>query len=158
MGLEIERKFLVDLNCWKPSGLRGRPLRQGYLARGGKCTVRVRTSDQNAWLTLKGPTIGISRSEYEYAIPLADGLELLKEFCLDSTVEKIRYDVVISGAHFEVDVFTGANAGLVVAEIELDDPEQTFPRPDWLGVEVSHDPRYRNAELARNPWSKWVAS
>ncbi len=158
MGREIERKFLVISDHWDPSGLKGRSLRQGYIARGEGCTVRVRTSDDGAWLTLKGPTTGISRSEFEYAIPLADGVELLREFCQGSAVEKIRYDVVVDGARFEVDVFTGANAGLVVAEIELADPDQAFPQPDWLGLEVSHDPRYRNSELARNPWQKWTES
>ncbi len=158
MASEIERKFLVDPERWQPVGLSGRILQQGYLARGGGCTVRVRTSEHEAWLTLKGPTRGITRTEFEYAIPLVDGLALLREFCAGSTVEKTRYDVLFKGAHFEVDVFAGANAGLVVAEIELDDPEQDFPRPDWLGQEVSHDSRYRNSELARNSWKNWSSS
>lgn len=155
MGREIERKFLVDTENWQLPDVGGRRLRQGYLARGGGCTVRVRADEERAWLTLKGPTSGISRSEFEYEIPLADGLELLEEFCQGAIVEKTRHDVLFEGARFEVDLFAGANAGLVVAEIELDDPAQEFPRPVWLGPEVSDDPRYRNSELARNPWCNW---
>lgn len=156
MGVEIERKFLVDTELWQAPTAGGQRLRQGYLARGGGCTVRVRAGEEEAWLTLKGPTSGISRAEFEYPIPLADASELLETFCADAVVEKTRHNVMVEGAHFQVDVFAGSNAGLVVAEIELETPTQPFPRPDWLGLEVSEDPRYRNSRLAQMPWRNWT--
>ena len=153
MPLEIERKFLVKGRPWMEAGA-GTPIRQGYLAQSEESVVRVRASGQQAWLTIKGPTRGLSRLEFEYEIPLEDASPLL-ELCGEGLVEKTRYRIAERGVVFEVDVFEGANAGLVVAEVELNHEEEEFFRPEWLGEEVSHDPRYRNSELSSRPYSSW---
>ncbi len=157
MGVEIERKFLVDTTLWRASAEGGTSLKQGYLARANGITVRVRCSSDTAWLTIKGRTVDIARPEFEYEIPLDDGTALLNLCPETARVEKYRYDEWVNGDHFVVDVFAGRNAGLVLAEIELSHAHQPFSRPTWLGAEVSHDPRYRNAELARNPFVNWPA-
>ncbi len=154
VGVEIERKFLVR-ETWRPEGA-GIRVRQGYLPGAGEMLVRVRQEDRGAFLTLKGRTEGIARAEYEYPIPWEDADELLAR-CEKPLVEKTRY-LVPSGAHtWEIDVFSGANDGLVVAEIELSHEDEPFERPDWLGAEVSGDARYYNANLAAHPFSEWGA-
>lgn len=151
--MEIERKFRVRGSPWLGLG-RGSAFCQGYLPATGSVTVRVRVGGEKAWLTVKGPTQGIARAEFEYAIPRADGVALLA-FCGDRIVEKTRYIWRESDSCFEIDVFEGRNAGLVVAEIELQHPEQSFARPEWLGEEVSLEARYRNSELSVRPYSEW---
>lgn len=151
--MEIERKFRVRGTPWRRLGA-GVALSQGYLGSNARAVVRVRVAGEKAWLTVKGPTIGISREEFEYAIPHAEGVALL-ELCGDQRVEKTRYVWEEADARFEIDVFEGRNSGLVVAEIELDYPEQSFARPDWLAEEVSHQARYRNSELSIRPYSGW---
>ena len=152
--MEIERKFRVVGTPWQ-SLAPGSRYRQGYLAEARGVVVRVRVSENKAWLAVKGPTRGISREEFEYAIPVAEG-EALLELCGSREVAKTRYRwPVPGGLCFEIDVFEGNNAGLVVAEIELEKADQEFVRPDWLGEEVSHDPRYRNSELSLCPYSDW---
>lgn len=155
MATEIERKFLVDTVRWSPSS-QGTLLVQGYLARVDGLTVRVRCSAEKAWLTVKGPAAGISRAEFEYEVPLADGQALLELCPTGSTVRKRRHDILVGDTAYVVDVFDGANAGLVLAEVELPRADAPFERPDWLGEEVSEDPRYRNSELARNPVREWT--
>ena len=153
--VEIERKFLVRGEPWRDAESH-QPMRQGYLSSGGsggRATVRVRVGDEMAWLTVKGPTDGISRAEYEYTIPRADGLAMLG-LC-DRVVEKTRHHLQVGRHCWEIDVFEGANTGLVVAEVELDHEDEAFERPDWLGEEVSFDDRYRNAALASRPYSTW---
>ena len=152
MGVEIERKFLVK-EGWRPTGESVR-MRQGYLPGTGPMTVRIRTEDRRAVLTLKGRTKGITRSEYEYEIPMQDAEELLMR-CQKKVVEKTRYFVSVGDYTWEVDVFEGANEGLVVAELELSDENEVFDRPDWLGEEVSMDGRYYNVNLAEHPFSEW---
>ncbi len=154
MGIEIERKFLVEGDGWKAAIGDGLECRQGYLATGPEKTVRVRIIGEQAFLTIKGATSGISRSEFEYGIPVADAIELLK-LCGDAVVEKTRYSITHGGMVWELDVFSGANEGLVMAEIELESEAQPFDLPDWAGQEVSGAPRYYNACLARNPFTKW---
>lgn len=151
--MEIERKFRVRGTPWRQLGA-GVALCQGYLGSNARAVVRVRVTGEKAWLTVKGPTTGISRAEFEYAIPHAEGVALL-ELCGDQRVEKTRYIWREADACFEIDVFEGRNSGLVVAEIELDYPEQAFVRPDWLAEEVSHEARYRNSELSIRPYSEW---
>lgn len=151
--MEIERKFLVVGEPWRTAGP-GVALRQGYLSTDGAVSVRVRISPEHAWLTLKGPTTGISREEFEYPIPRADAVVLLAS-CAELVVEKLRHRLRVADHVWEVDVFTGRNAGLVVAEIELEHEAETFVRPDWLGAEVSYDERYRNSALAKRPYSTW---
>lgn len=153
MPLEIERKFLVAGQPWQ--GLaEGLVIRQGYLALSESNVVRVRVGGGRAWLTIKGPTQGISRLEFEYEIPLQDANSLLG-LCDGAIIEKTRYRIEEEGVLFELDVFGGENAGLVVAEVELEREEEDFFRPAWLGEEVSHDPRYRNSALSLRPYSSW---
>ena len=151
--VEIERKFLVKGRPWVKAGA-GVSIRQGYLARGQGAVVRVRVAEHQAWLTVKGPTRGISRSEFEFPIPCSDAERML-ELCDGYIVQKTRYRVLHERDLFEVDVFEAENAGLVVAEIELESEGQTFARPPWLGEEVSSEPAYRNSELSRRPYSVW---
>lgn len=152
MAIEIERKFLVSPDWPRPE--RGTRMVQGYLASSGGLTVRVRKTDDHAYLTLKGPARGLSRAEFEYEIP-TDDADALLALGGGSVVEKTRY-LVPAGPHtFEVDVFEGANQGLVVAEIELSSEDESFERPSWLRAEVSDDPRYRNSALVERPYSTW---
>jgi adenylate cyclase len=151
--VEIERKFLVRGEPWHEAESRLH-LRQGYLVSGGPATVRVRVGPEMAWLTVKGPTSGLSREEFEFTIPRHDGESLLA-LCGEVIVEKTRHHVTVGRHCWEIDVFEGANAGLVVAEIELEREDEVFERPAWLGEEVSFDERYRNSQLARRPYSTW---
>ena len=155
MGREIERKFLVRSADWSREATSARPLRQGYLAIDDGNTVRVRTDGQRAWLTIKGRGEGITRPEFEYEIPVADAAALLA-LCRDRLVEKIRHLVPVGALCWEIDEFTGDNAGLVVAEIELPDEDTPVPQPAWLGEEVTADPRYLNANLAVHPFARWA--
>ena len=154
MGREIERKFLVRDDTWRASAHRSTRMRQGYLGEGVRASVRVRIADADATLNIKSARLGVSRDEYEYPIPVSDAEELLA-LCSGWPVLKTRHLVVVGAHTWEIDEFEGANAGLVVAEIELDDPGEQFARPAWLGEEVSDDARYYNVALARTPWSQW---
>lgn len=154
MSLEIERKFLVRDRAFL-AGVVGERLVQAYVSAAAHATVRVRIAGERAWLTLKGRTEGISRIELEYPIPLADAELCLAALCEPGVVEKTRYRVPCQGHTWEVDVFAGENAGLVLAEIELDSPDEVFERPPWLGEEVSADPRYANSALASHPFARW---
>ena len=152
MGIEIERKFLVEGDAWKAVAGEGLACRQGYLDSGKGTTVRVRIIGERAYLTIKGATSGITRSEFEYEIPVPDAESLLA-LCDGQEVEKTRHFVEYGGMTWELDVFSGRNEGLVMAEIELEAEGQSFELPPWVGVEVSADPRYRNGHLARHPFS-----
>ena len=155
MGIEIERKFLVRNDDWRALAL-GQRYRQGYIAASLDCTVRVRIAGDQGYLTIKGATTGISRAEYEYGIPLEDAAQLLDTLCQPPLIEKTRYRIpAASGLVWEVDEFAGENQGLIVAEIELSDPEQAVELPDWIGEEVSDDPRYLNSNLAKQPFCTW---
>lgn len=152
MATEIERKFLVHGDAWR----RGRPrrLRQGYLSRDKQRTVRVRIAGKRATLTIKGPARRTSRPEFEYPIPLRDAEALLR-LCDRPPLEKNRYTVKHAGAVWEIDEFLGANSGLVVAEIELEQERQAFEPPAWLSTEVTDDARYLNSSLVETPYSRW---
>lgn len=154
MGVEIERKFLLRGDAWKSLG---QPvlLRQGYLSSHRERVVRVRIEDGQAMLTIKGRNVGASRGEWEYPIPLADAAELLDGLCEQPLIEKYRRRIAFAGNVWEVDEFLGANAGLVVAEIELATEDQRFERPDWIGEEVTDDVRYLNANLIKHPYAAW---
>jgi adenylate cyclase len=153
MPHEIERKFLVRDDSWR-EGAAGRRMRQGYLSLEPARTVRVRISDEQAWLNIKGRTEGVRRLEFEYPIPVDDARALLA-LCGDAVVDKTRYRVR-HGAHtWEVDEFHGANAGLLVAEIELAHEDERFAQPPWLGREVSGEARYYNSSLAQRPFNSW---
>ncbi len=159
MATEIERKFLVLNDGWRTE-YPGTLYRQGYLSLDKEHTVRVRTAGNKAWLNVKGLTIGISRAEFEYEIPLQDA-EAMLAMCTSPLIEKIRYihlyvsDGYLQSNTYEIDEFLGDNAGLVVAEIELISEDSSFFRPSWLGAEVSDDPRYYNANLINNPYNTW---
>ena len=155
MAIEIERKYLVKDESWQAHADAGVFYSQGYISSDPRSSVRVRIAGQNAWLNIKSATTPIRRLEFEYPIPLHDAREMLEKLCADPPVEKVRYHVEYAGRVWEVDVFEGANAGLVIAEIELDDEQEPFESPPWLGDEVSHDPRYYNMNLARLPYSRW---
>jgi adenylate cyclase len=154
MAQEIERKFLVADATWQQN-TQGLLYRQGYIPTQDKTTVRVRIAGDRGFLTVKGPSRGITRSEYEYEIPLADAEAMLQEICHPPLIEKRRYKLQVNEHIWEVDEFLGDNAGLVLAEIELSSETEFFEKPPWLGPEVSHDRRYRNAYLAQYPYSTW---
>jgi adenylate cyclase len=151
---EIERKFLVRGESWRAAACAGTPYRQGYLSTVKERTVRVRLAGAKAYLTVKGVAVGATRDEFEYEIPVEDARHMLDVMC-EVAVEKTRWIVPNEGHDWEVDEFGGANAGLVVAEIELEDEAEAFARPPWVAEEVTHDPRYTNASLARAPWRGW---
>lgn len=153
MGREIERKFLVGGVDWK-QGASVSVMCQGYLSTDPERVVRVRVEGDKAALTIKGKSSGAVRGEWEYEIPIADAEELLL-LCRRPLIEKRRYRVKHAGMLWEVDEFAGDNAGLVVAEIELQAEDQVFVRPHWLGEEVTHDARYYNSNLLKHPYKDW---
>jgi adenylate cyclase len=154
MGIEIERKFLVSSEGWRQATGTQTRFSQGYLSRDPARTVRVRLAGERAFLTIKGATQGATRAEFEYEIPVADAQQLLA-MSDGPVVDKVRHLCTHEGMTWEVDEFLGANAGLVVAEIELQSEGQAFGRPAWLGEEVTGDARYVNANLAVTPFSVW---
>ncbi len=154
MGVEIERKFLLAGDGWRALGA---PvlLRQGYLSSDPARVVRVRVEGDRAYMTIKGKSVGATRGEWEYPIPLADANELLERLCEQPIVEKYRRRIDFAGNTWEVDEFLGANQGLVLAEIELGDENQQFDKPEWIGADVTDDRRYYNSNLVRHPFSHW---
>ena len=163
MGIEIERKFTVAGPGWRTSAERVQAMAQGYLngldaveSGAQKASVRVRIEGQAAFLNLKSRQLGHTRQEFDYPIPVEDARQLL-ELCVGGRIEKRRHYVRHQGHLWEVDEFLGDNAGLVVAEIELDSADEAFARPNWLGVEVTDQPRYYNLALAGRPYSQWSA-
>ncbi|MCH8503673.1 MAG: CYTH domain-containing protein [Ectothiorhodospiraceae bacterium] len=155
MATEIERKFLVVSDDWRACVQRSQPMRQGYLSGGRKGSIRVRIAGYRAWLNIKSATLGVRRLEFEYAIPLQDAAEMLERLCDGPLVEKVRHEVPLGDHLWEVDEFQGENAGLIVAEVELADEDETFTMPSWAGEEVSNDPRYYNVSLVKSPYSTW---
>ena len=155
MAIEIERKFLVKPEQWdKVNKGTGKQYVQGYMLTEPDKTIRVRVAGEKAFLTIKGATSGLSRSEFEYEVPVTDAEQLLKDFCA-ALVAKTRYVIAHNGKTWEVDVFTSDNEGLVIAEIELRDEDDTFALPEWVGQEVSDDARYFNANLSTSPFRSW---
>lgn len=162
MGIEIERKFLLSGDGWRGLATHSERIAQGYLIgaqalRDGmaRSSVRVRRTGEHAWLNIKSAQLGIERAEFEYPIPLADAEQMLATLC-DGVLEKIRHHVTVDGTLFEIDEFFGDNAGLVVAEVELSSADAPFPRPEWLGREVSHLVRYYNVNLIDHPYAHWT--
>jgi CYTH domain-containing protein len=154
MGREIERKFLVTGDGWRKGAKRSR-LSQGYLYAGKDKSVRVRLEDESGTVTIKGPTRGAVRAEYEYAIPAKDARELLRSLCQKPLIEKMRSRVRFGGLVWEIDEFAGDNQGLVVAEVELRSAGRKVSLPPWVGKEVTRDPRYLNANLFKRPFRRW---
>jgi len=155
MAIEIERKFHVLSDAWRRDVVGVRHLRQAYLSKNARISIRVRIDgDDKATLTIKTATAGIERNEYEYPIPVTDALELFEQR-EGSIVQKRRHIVPIDGHDWEIDVFEGDNAGLVVAEIELPSTDTQLVRPSWLGAEITQDRRFYNADLASHPYALW---
>jgi len=154
MGTEIERKFLVCGDGWRQGAI-GVRYRQGYIPTQG-CSIRVRTAGDTAYLSLKVRDTVRTRTEYEYTIPLTDADEMLGRLCTAGLVEKTRYRVPHEDLVWEIDVFEGANAGLIVAEVELASEDQAVALPEWVGEEVTHDERYLNTHLAQRPYCTWA--
>jgi len=154
MPQEIERKFLLKNDTWRQAA-EGVRYRQGYLCTEKERTVRVRTAGDTGYLTIKGESVGATRSEYEYTIPRADADEMLDRLCLRPIIEKVRYKIPFAGLTWEVDEFEGENAGLLLAEVELESEDQAVELPEWAGEEVTGDPRYYNASLITHPYSHW---
>jgi CYTH domain-containing protein len=154
MAREIERKFLVDTALWRATAA-GTLYRQGYLSSVKERVVRVRIAGDRGFLTIKGLTTGVSRLEFEYPIPLPDATVMLDQLCERPLIEKTRYREVYADRIWEIDVFHGDNDGLVVAEVEIANPEQKVELPRWAGAEVSNDPRYFNNNLAAHPYRYW---
>jgi adenylate cyclase len=154
MGEEIERKFLVRDGSWREAA-EGVPYRQGFLSTVPERTVRVRVAGSQGTMTVKGKTIGARREEFEYEIPAADAERMLDALCERPLIEKVRYRLPVGRHVWEIDVFGGDNAGLVVAEIELGAEDEPFEKPAWLGEEVTDDPRYFNANLVARPYRDW---
>jgi adenylate cyclase len=150
---EIERKFLVDHNKWNPSN-KGKKMKQGYLSVDPARTVRVRIAGDEAFLTIKGKSVGIKRTELEYKIPIKEA-GILMEMCLDFPIEKTRYYEKRDDVVWEIDIFEGENKGLILAEVELEHENKHFNLPNWIEKEVSEDYRYFNSWLSQNPFSKW---
>lgn len=157
MGVEIERKFLVIGDSWRENAEDCTRYVQGYLSREADRTVRVRLAGEKAYLTIKGKPPAdapLETPEFEYEIPKKDAEALLK-ICLPGVIDKTRYRVPHDGKIFEIDVFAGDNAGLIVAEIELKHSRESFTAPAWLGKEVTEDARYKNASLSVTPYKNW---
>jgi adenylate cyclase len=156
MAVEVEHKFLVVSDEWRAAVTSRTRIVQGYVARTGLTTVRVRVRDDRAYLTVKGPSRGTARSEFEYEVPVADAQLMLEELAVGPVIDKVRNLVPVGEHTWEVDEFAGENAPLVLAEVELSHPGEAFERPGWAGEDVSDDPRYFNVNLAREPYSRWA--
>ena len=154
MGEEIERKFLVSGEAWRETA-EGTRYRQGFLSTEPERTVRVRVAGPRGSITVKGKNLGARRAEFEYEIPLADAERMLDTLCKRPLIEKVRYTLRVGSHTWEIDVFEGDNAGLVVAEIELRREDEAFEKPEWVGEEVTDDPRYFNSNLVANPYRTW---
>ena len=155
MPLEIERKFLIEKDLWYAlKKTAGEEITQVYLVNEPGRVIRIRVTDSNGFITIKGPTKDATRLEFEYPIPREEALEILNLFKV-KRIEKIRYKIESSGHTWEVDEFFGENDGLVIAEIELKSQDESFDRPSWLGEEVTEDHRYYNSFLAEHPYTKW---
>jgi adenylate cyclase len=155
MALEIEHKFLLANDEWRNHVQHSVRYRQGYLSSLPTSSIRIRVSDNHAWLNIKSATIGTQRHEYEYEIPLPDADELLNTLCKKPLIEKTRHFVEDNNKIWEIDEFEGENEGLIIAEIELSETVEIFTKPAWLGAEVTDDLRYYNNNLALHPYSEW---
>jgi adenylate cyclase len=156
MALEIERKFLLKNDNWRSGKETGILYRQGYLSIEPERVVRVRVADQTGVITIKGKSEGAQRKEFEYEIPLSDAGELLDKLCLNPLIEKYRYKIDYENFIWEIDEFIGDNSGLILAELELQNAHQKFTYPDWVGEEVTDDPKYYNSNLVENPYKNWT--
>lgn len=155
MALEIERKFLLKDGSWRQQADAGTRFRQGYLIGAKQASVRVRIEGDQAFLNIKSMTLGVMRHEYQYPVPVSEANELLDTLCEKPLVDKTRYRVHYADHEWEIDVFSGVNEGLVVAEVELQSEQEAVTLPPWVGFEVSDDPRYYNVNLVKHPYTTW---
>jgi len=155
MATEIEHKFLVHDESWRDQVERSDPIAQAYLASESRVTVRARISGERAWLTLKGASTGLAQLEFEYPIPVADAREIIASLSDSAVIDKTRHTLRHGSHEWVVDEFHGDNAGLIVAEIELESENEAFEIPSWAGTRVTFDRRYRNKFLAHHPFSSW---
>ncbi|MDH5599924.1 MAG: CYTH domain-containing protein [Gammaproteobacteria bacterium] len=155
MATEIERKFLLKDDSWKKEAGQGTRYSQGYLVGSAFASVRVRIQGEQAFLNIKSATIDITRQEYEYEIPLDEAGEMLETLCEKPLIDKTRYCLRVGQHEWEIDVFAGDNEGLIVAEIELNNKDEHYDKPAWLGAEVSNDARYYNVNLVKHPFKDW---
>jgi CYTH domain-containing protein len=154
MGIEIERKFLLKEKNWRPAEP-GKKYRQGYLSLAPERSVRVRIVEDRGYLTIKGISRGAARLEYQYEIPAVDAEAMLDELCEKPLIEKVRYVIKYEGLIWEVDRFLAENEGLIIAEVELGSENQLLRKPEWIGKEVTEDPKYYNVNLIKHPYSQW---
>lgn len=154
MAIEIERKFLLKNSDWRNQTSKEIEIKQGYLNSNKNRTVRIRVKGNIGLMTVKGKTINASRKEFEYQVPLEDAKEML-QLCEQPIIEKIRFEIQHNQKVWEIDEFIGINEGLIIAEIELDDEDEMFELPSWIGAEVTLDPKYYNSNLVENPYSQW---
>jgi adenylate cyclase len=155
MPVEIERKFLLSSDKWRDEVVRSSRIRQGYMGKIDKASVRIRVQGDKANINIKSATLDIRRMEYEYEIPLDEAEEMLDQLCNQPQIDKTRF-IVEQGKHtWEIDEFYGDNEGLLVAEVELGNEDEEVIKPDWLGDEVTADPRYYNVNLINHPFNKW---
>jgi len=155
MATEIERKFLLLNQDWQEYTRSELHIVQGYLATNEFSSTRIRIQNDKANINIKSATLGITRTEFEYSIPVGDARLMLEDLCIKPVIEKTRFTVEHMGHTWEIDVFSGDNEGLIVAEIELSSPDEAFEKPSWIGEEVSNDARYYNACLVNNPYKNW---
>jgi len=155
MATEIERKFLILNQDWQEYTKSELHIVQGYLATNEFSSTRIRIQNDKANINIKSATLGITRTEFEYSIPVGDARLMLEDLCIKPVIEKTRFTVEHMGHAWEIDVFSGDNEGLIVAEIELSSPDEAFEKPSWIGEEVSNDARYYNACLVNNPYKNW---
>ena len=158
MATEIEHKFLLVNDDWRSLVNKSVRFRQAYLSNNASASVRIRVAGESATINVKGMTIGLQRPEYEYAIPLTEANEMLDQLCLRPMIEKTRHFVTYAGKIWEIDEFHGDNAGLVVAELELDSLDECFELPSWAGNDVSGVERYYNMSLVNYPYSQWTSA
>jgi len=156
MATEIERKFLVLNEDWQVHINAELQIVQGYLATNEFSSTRIRIQNDKANINIKSATLGITRTEFEYAIPVDDARLMLDDLCVKPVIEKTRFTVEHMNHTWEIDVFSGDNQGLIVAEIELSSPDEAFEKPSWLGEEVSNDARYYNVCLVKTPYKTWT--
>ncbi len=155
MALEIERKFKIRDETWRQASTGSARIVQGYFARTPLLRARIRIYGNKGFITLKSEPGVLVRHEYEYEIPKADAIEMIKQFSVEPIIAKVRYDVPYDGVVWAVDVFEGANSGLTLAEAELKTVDQQLSLPAWAGEEVTNDRRYGNSNLARYPFVTW---
>lgn len=157
MAIEIERKFWIKNKNWKVSvnAHKGTIIKQGYLSTDKERTVRARIYGTKGFLTIKGKSVGMTRAEFEYEVPVDDVSALLK-LCHQPIIEKVRYKIHLDNVIWEVDEFEGVNEGLILVEVELESEEQKINIPTWAGEEVTGDIRFYNSSLVNTPFTKWT--